>query len=226
MKIAFLLYPDVTLLDFAGPAQILARLKGVSLHFVAKTKDLVTTDAGCSVLPTDCLSDLQSADILCVPGGLSSIDVMEDEEIISWVTKIGVQCQWVTSVCSGSMILAAAGLKGYRATSHWVLRDDLALFGAIPTEGRVVFDRNRVTGGGVTAGIDFGFALSAAIQGDDHAKLIQLEYEYDPTIPLSGGTPATAEKHILAQAKSDFEHMLPNHRERSIKVAERLSLKQ
>ncbi|WP_340611580.1 DJ-1/PfpI family protein [Xenorhabdus bharatensis] len=224
MKIAFLLYPAVTLLDFAGPAQILARLKGASLHFVAKTKAPVATDAGFSVLPTDCFNDIQSADILCVPGGLGSAEAMEDEEIVSWVAKIGTECQWVTSVCSGSMVLAVAGLlKGYRATSHWMLRDDLALFGAIPTKERVVFDRNRVTGGGVTAGIDFGFALSAAIQGDDHAKLVQLEYEYDPGMPLSGGTPETAEVHILAQAKSNLEYIFPNHHERSIKVAKHLA---
>ncbi|MBE8596985.1 DJ-1/PfpI family protein [Xenorhabdus sp. BG5] len=222
MKIAFLLYPAVTQLDFAGPAQILTRLKDASVHFVAKTKDPVATDAGFSVIPTDCFGDIHSADILCVPGGLGSTEAMEDEETLSWVAKIGEQSQWITSVCTGSMILAAAGLlKGYRATSHWVVRDDLAFFGAIPTQERVVFDRNRVTGGGVTAGIDFGFALSATIQGEDHAKLIQLEYEYDPAMPLAGGTPETADAHILAQANNNLEYMLPNHRERIVKIAER-----
>ncbi|WP_338804394.1 DJ-1/PfpI family protein [Xenorhabdus griffiniae] len=193
MKIAFLLYPAVTQLDFAGPAQILTRLKDASVHFVAKTKEPVATDAGFSVIPTDCFSDIHSADILCVPGGLGSTEAMEDEETLAWVAKIGEQSQWITSVCTGSMILAAAGLlKGY-----------------------------RVTGGGVTAGIDFGFALSATIQGEDHAKLIQLEYEYDPAIPLAGGTPETADAHILAQANNNLAYMLPNHRERIVKIAER-----
>ncbi|HYE28924.1 MAG TPA: DJ-1/PfpI family protein, partial [Allosphingosinicella sp.] len=167
LRIAFLLYPNVTQLDFTGPAQVLSRLGNAQLDYVSRSRDPVPTDAGFSVLPTATFGELEQADILCVPGGISCVEVMEDEEALAWVRSVGESAKWVTSVCTGSLILGAAGLlRGYRAACHWAWREHLPLFGAEPVTERVVFDRNRVTGGGVTAGIDFALALIAAIRGE------------------------------------------------------------
>ena len=139
------------------------------------------------------------ADILCVPGGIACVDIMEDDETLAWVAAIGERASWVTSVCTGSLILGAAGLlSGYRAACHWAWREHLALFGAEPVAERVVFDRNRVTGGGVTAGIDFALALTAAIRGEAHARLIQLALEYDPAPPFNSGSPERAGAEMVA----------------------------
>src|SRR3569623_950346 len=171
LSIAFLLFPNLTQLDLTGPAQVLSRLGRQTLHYVSKDLGPVPTDSGFSILPTATFADVPAADILCVPGGMGVADVMEDEEALAWVRRVGESAAWVTSVCTGSLILGAAGLlRGYRAATHWAWRDFLPLFGAEPSSERVVFDRNRVTGGGVTAGIDFALALTAAIRGDAHAE--------------------------------------------------------
>ena len=148
LSVAFLLYPNLTQLDLTGPAQFLSRLGNATIHYVAKSKEPVPTDAGFSIVPTATFADVSTADILCLPGGISCVDAMEDEETLAWVRSVGEGAQWVTSVCTGSLILGAAGLlRGYRAASHWAWRDHLALFGAEPVAERVVFDRNRGTGG-------------------------------------------------------------------------------
>src|SRR5207248_1326812 len=158
-----------------------------------KSKEPIPTDCGFAILPTATLDEIDRADILCVPGGIGCVDVMEDDEALSWVRRVGESADWVTSVCTGSLILGAAGLlRGYRATSHWAWRDSLALFGAEPVAERVVFDRNRVTGGGVTAGMDFGLALIGAIRGSEHAEMVQLGLEYDPKPPFDAGSPERA----------------------------------
>lgn len=211
MHVVFLVYPNVTQLDFTGPAQVLSRLPDARVDYVWKTRDPVPTDAGFSVLPTATLTDIGHADILCVPGGIGCTDIMEDDEVIAWLAETGAASQWVTSVCTGSLILAAAGLlTGYRATCHWAWHDYLELFGVVPVHERVVFDRSRVTGGGVTAGIDFGFALMARIAGEEHAKMVQLGLEYDPLPPFDSGVPDKAAPETVARlsalfAKSDRE---------------------
>lgn len=220
MNIAILLFPNVTLLDFAGPAQVLRQLRGAMLHYVSSTMEPVPTDCGFSVLPTTTFDELTEVDILCVPGGYGSAEAMEDEATLAWVAEIGAQARWVTSVCTGSMILGAAGLlKGYRAGSHWMWRDELALFGAEPVADRVVFDRNRVTGGGVTAGIDFALALSAVIQGEDHAKRVQLTLEYDPAPPFDSGSPEKAAPETVAAIRERVATFAPDRRERIKAVA-------
>jgi len=195
LTVAFLLFPDVTQLDLTGPAQVLSRLGNARIELVAKTRDPVPTDTGFCLLPTATFSEVDSADILCVPGGVGTLNVIEDEETLVWVRAVAADAAWVTSVCTGSLVLAAAGLlNGYRATSHWASRDQLKLFGAIPVPDRVVFDRNRVTGAGVTAGIDFALELTARIRGDQQAKLVQLGLEYDPAPPFDCGTPKKADR--------------------------------
>jgi cyclohexyl-isocyanide hydratase len=223
IEIAFLVYPGVTQLDFTGPAQVLSRLGAAKVDYVWKSMDPVPTDAGFSILPTATFADVEAADIICIPGGIACVDVMEDEQSLAWVRQIGAEARWVTSVCTGSLILGAAGLlEGYRAACHWAWRDHLRLFGAEPVAERVVFDRNRVTGGGVTAGIDFALALTAAVRGEDHARLIQLALEYDPAPPFDSGSPERAGEALLATYDQRMASLAPGRDARIRAAAERL----
>ena len=202
LEIGMLLYPGLTLLDLIGPQTVFSWF--ANTHLVWKTKDLVYSDTGIGMQPTctfeTCLREL---DILFVPGGFGQQKIMDDAEVLAFLADRGAKSKYVTSVCSGSLLLGAAGLlKGYKATSHWAARDGLSAFGAIPTDARVVVDRNRITGGGVTAGIDFGLVILAKLRGDDAAKLTQLAMEYDPEPPFQSGSPKTAGPAIVAQAMS------------------------
>jgi cyclohexyl-isocyanide hydratase len=223
--IAFLLFPDVTQLDFTGPAQVLTRMGNTTIELVAKTLDPVMTDAGFTLQPTATFETARSPDILCVPGGFGVVPAMEDAATLAWLRRTGEQAQWVTAVCTGSLLLGAAGLlDGYRATTHWASHHNLALFGAIPVHERYVFDRNRVTGGGVTAGIDFALALIAAIRGADHAKFVQLSVEYDPQPPFDAGSPDKVEPEILDRYKAMVARLAGDRDARTRAVAETLNL--
>jgi cyclohexyl-isocyanide hydratase len=223
IHVAFLLFPDVTQLDLTGPAQVLSRLGEVKIDLVAATRDPVPTDAGFDLLPTATFDVVRTADILCVPGGFGTIAAMEDAATLDWVRTVAADAQWVTSVCTGSLVLAAAGLlKGYKATSHWASRHQLAWFGVEPVAERIVFDRNRVTGGGVTAGIDFALALTAAIRGEDHAKFVQLSIEYDPHPPFDCGTPDKVNSATLEQYKAMVAARYPDRDAVVRGIAERL----
>jgi cyclohexyl-isocyanide hydratase len=202
LQIGMLLFPGLTLLDLIGPQTVFSW--HAQTHLVWKTTDTVVSDTGIGIQPTatfaDCPNEL---DILFVPGGFGTADAMRDREVLDFLVGKAARAKYVTSVCSGSLILAAAGLlTGYQATSHWALRDLLGLFGAEPVEGRVVVDRNRITGGGVTAGIDFGLVLLAKMRGDQAAKVTQLAMEYDPAPPFSAGSPKGAGPDIVKQAMS------------------------
>jgi cyclohexyl-isocyanide hydratase len=197
-KIAFLVFPGITQLDFTGPAQMLA-FGGCTVEAVWRDKAPIPTDSGFSIMPTATLEECREADVVCVAGGEGVHDVMDDEAVLCWLRGIARGAGHVTSVCTGSLILAAAGLlEGYRATSHWMWRDYLALFGAVPTNARLVVDRNRITGGGVTCGIDFGLALLGELKGETPAKLAQLGGEYDPHPPFDAGTPERAGPELVA----------------------------
>lgn len=201
--ISFLLFPQVTQLDLTGPAQVLSRLPDAKLELVAKSLDPVPTDAGFALLPTATFETAATPDILCVPGGFGIASAMADDATLDWLRQAAGQAQWVTSVCTGALLLGAAGLlKGYRATTHWASHEALAYFGAIPVRERVVFDRNRVTGGGVTAGIDFGLALVGRIAGEDHARFVQLSLEYDPAPPFDSGSPEKADPAALERYRA------------------------
>jgi cyclohexyl-isocyanide hydratase len=212
MRIAFLLFPNVTQLDLTGPAQVLSRLGGESrLDLVWHSRDPVPTDAGFSILPTATFADLPTVDILCVPGGMGINGVIADDAAMAWVEQVGRDATWVTSVCTGSLILGAAGLlRGYRAGSHWAWRHMLPLFGAVPVAERVVVDRNRVTGGGVTAGIDFALTLTAMIRGEDHARAVQLSLEYDPAPPFDSGSPERAGKAVVVRFQERMAKLAPD----------------
>jgi cyclohexyl-isocyanide hydratase len=224
IRIAFLVYPNVTQLDLTGPAQVLSRLGDAKVDLVWHSRDPVQTDSGFALLPTATFDEVRQTDILCVPGGFGCTDVMQDDAALAWVRDVGTSARWVTSVCTGSLILGAAGLlRGYRATSHWAWRDYLKLFGAVPVGERVVFDRNRVTGGGVTAGIDFALALMAEIRGEKYARLVQLGLEYDPSPPFDSGTPEKAGEDLVAQVHERSNRMAPDRERTIFAAADRLN---
>ncbi len=224
ITIAFLLFPQVTQLDLTGPAQVLSRLGNARIELVAKSRDPVPTDAGFPLSPTATFADVTRADILCVPGGFGTVAAMTDDETLAWLRSIAAEADWVTSVCTGSLLLAAAGLlDGYRAACHWASRHQLAWFGVEPVAERVVFDRNRVTGGGVTAGIDFALALTAAIRGEDHARFVQLSLEYDPAPPFDAGSPERADAVTLDRYRAMVERLAPDRDAKVRAIAERRS---
>jgi cyclohexyl-isocyanide hydratase len=210
LHIAFLLFPDVTQLDLTAPVQVLSRLGDARLDLVWKTRDPVMTDAGFAIVPTAMLEEVPHADILCVPGGFGINRVIADDDAMDWVARVGAGATWVTSVCTGSLILGAAGLlRGYRAGCHWAQRDMLPLFGALPVAERVVIDRNRITGGGVTAGIDFALTLTALLRGEAHARAVQLSLEYDPAPPFDSGSPERAGAALVAAYQRRVTAIVP-----------------
>ncbi len=217
--IAFLLFPGLTQLDLTGPAQILSRLPGAKLDLVWENLDPVMSDAGFAIVPTATFDSVPRADILCIPGGVGITNVMNNDAAMAWIRAVGAQATWVTSVCTGSLILGAAGLlSGYRATTHWAWHDHLKLFGAVPVTARTVTDRNRITGGGVTAGIDFALSLAALVSGEAVAKTLQLAFEYDPAPPFDSGSPERAEPAIVNAYQAAIASNFPA-READLKAA-------
>src|SRR5215468_4292500 len=191
--VVFALYPRVTQLDFTGPYEVFARLPGARCVLASASGGDVAADGGITFTGVRRLADVQDCALICVPGGFGTIEAMEDQELITQLRRLAATARYVTSVCTGSLVLGAAGLlRGKRATSHWAWRDQLALFGAIPDPGRVVRDGNILTGGGVTAGIDFALTLVAEMAGPETAQAIQLGIEYAPAPPFDAGTPETA----------------------------------
>jgi len=193
-QIGMLLYPGMFALDLVGPHAFLSELMNADVHLLWKTKEQVDA-SGLKLTPTTMLKECpKQLDVLFVPGGLPGTQaMMQDDEVLSFLADRGSRAGYVTSVCTGSLILGAAGLlKGYKATSHWATREILPLLEATPVEQRVVEDRNRITGGGVTAGMDFGLLLAARLRSVRYAEMLQLMVEYDPHPPFDAGTPKTA----------------------------------
>ncbi|MDE2436026.1 MAG: DJ-1/PfpI family protein [Sphingomonadales bacterium] len=223
MRIVFLLFPGVTQLDLTGPAQFLSRLPGATVDLVWSSRDPVMTDSGFAIVPTASFSEVPWADLLCIPGGMGVADVIDNAEALDWVRRIGAGAQWVTSVCTGSLVLGAAGLlDGFKATTHWAWLDQLALFGAQPVKARTVFDGNRVTGGGVTAGIDFALALIGRIAGDEVARAVQLALEYDPAPPFDAGSPDKAGAELVGIYTERANRIAPDRKDRLVASAHRL----
>jgi len=197
--VVFALYPMITQLDLTGPAQVLSRMPGARVHLAAASLAPVRTDVGFSLVPTVAFEACPQASLLCVPGGFGSADAMADADLLDFLRQQAKEAQFVTSVCTGSLVLAAAGLlNGYRAACHWASREALRPFGAEPVTDRVVVDRNRITGGGVTAGIDFAFRVVECLHGRDEAEILRLMLEYDPQPAGRGGTPESASLEIVA----------------------------
>ncbi len=203
MHAVMLLFPRLTQLDLTGPYEVLAMFEELTLHLVWKNLDPITGSGGLRLLPTCTFADCPQASILFVPGGPGQISLMDDAVVLGFLRRQASKASYVTSVCTGSLILAAAGLlTGYRATCHWLSLDQLAYFGAVPVKERVVIDRNRITGAGVTSGIDFALALSALLFGEERAKRAQLALEYDPKPPYAGGTPAAAGPELVESLRT------------------------
>lgn len=209
-RIGMLVYPGMTVMDLIGPHCMFGSLMGAKIHIVAKSLDPVTSDAGLTMIPDTtfetCPRDLT---VLFAPGGTDgTLAAASDPDTLAFFADRGARAEYITSVCSGSLILGAAGLlRGYKATSHWSCRDALSGFGAIPTDARVVRDRNRITGAGVTAGLDFGLAMVAELRDQTYAECAQLMSEYDPEPPFKAGSMKTAPagvKAAMTELVADF----------------------
>jgi putative intracellular protease/amidase len=212
MEIAILLYDRFTALDAVGPYEVLSRLPGANVKFVAVEPGPVTTETTSLTIVADyACADVPSPSILVVPGGFGTRALLDDEQILGWIRTAHETSDWTTSVCTGSLLLGAAGiLKGLKATSHWAVLERLAEFGAEPTGQRVVEQGKVITSAGVSSGIDMGLRLAQLIAGDDMAQAIQLGIEYDPEPPFDAGSPEKAPPHlvealrgVLAQAEKD-----------------------
>lgn len=201
--VGMLIFPRLTQLDMTGPYEVLARLPNTTVDLVARTRDPVTTDRGMQIVPTATYADCPPLDVVMVPGGPGQQNLMEDEAALEFLRKQASSAKYVTSVCTGSLVLGAAGLlKGKRATSHWAAIDHLKLLGAIPVREKVVIDGSIVTGAGVTSGIDFALTLAAMLEGEEVAREIQLQIEYDPNPPFNSGSPRKAAPATLATVKA------------------------
>ena len=204
--VVFAIYPHVTQLDFTGPHEVLARLPGAQCILASSTGGDLEADGGLVFTKVRKLADIERCALICVPGGFGTIEAMEDQELLTQLRRLAKTARYVTSVCTGALVLGAAGLlKGKRATSHWAWRDALSAFGAIPDSARVVRDGNVFTGGGVTAGIDFALTVLAEVAGDEFAQSIQLGIEYAPAPPFNSGRPDLAPAHILANTQQRYE---------------------
>nr|WP_315470460.1 DJ-1/PfpI family protein [uncultured Sphingorhabdus sp.] len=219
MNIVFVLFDNVTQLDFTGPLQFLSRLPGAKVHVVSKDGAAVKTDCGFSILPRSGFGQCPQADVLCVPGGHGVRDAIADQVIVDFVRQQANGADYITSVCTGAFILGAAGLlQGKKATCHWAYTQLLPLFGAMHQPARVVNDGNVITAGGVTSGIDFALELIAAISGEDIARTIQLALEYDPAPPFGGGSLAHSKEETVRRLRADVYDQAAAEMEIAIKA--------
>ncbi len=206
--VVFAVYPRVTQLDFTGPHEVLSRLPGARCVLASVAGGELEADGGLVFAHVARLADIERCDLVCVPGGFGTIEAMEDAAFLAELRRLAAGARYVTSVCTGALVLGAAGLlRDRRATSHWAWRESLAAFGAIPDASRVVRDGNVFTGGGVTAGIDFALTVVAEVAGDEFAQAIQLSVEYAPDPPFHAGRPELAPPQVLAGAKQRYERV-------------------
>lgn len=219
----FAIYPDLTHLDFTGPHQVLCRLPGAETIIASREGGEIVAEGGLVIGRTRKLSEIERCDLICVPGGMTATSVALDDAFVSEVRRLALGARYITSVCTGSLILGAAGLlQGKRAACHWAWRDLLTEFGAIPDEGRVVRDGIVFTGGGVTAGIDFAFTMMAEIAGEAYAKALTLGLEYAPAPPFSGGRPELAEPDTLARVSANMSRVMDQRKAEAREAGERL----
>jgi cyclohexyl-isocyanide hydratase len=217
LQIGLLVFPKVTQLDFTGPLQVFSSVPAAKVHLIWKRIEPVTTDSVMMLTPTTTFADCPQLDVICVPGGAGADHLLNDEEVLDFLRRQAAGAKFVTSVCTGSLVLGAAGLlKGYRAATHWAAMDSLGSFGAIATKTRVCSDRNRITGGGVTAGIDFALTLVSMLVDRPTAEAIQLRLEYNPAPPFNSGSPDAASPETLARFN---ERMAPFKARRQEAVA-------
>jgi cyclohexyl-isocyanide hydratase len=225
--IGMLIFPRLTQLDMTGPYEVLARLPDTIVHLVSHTLDPVRTDRGMMIVPTITYEDCPQLDVVMVPGGPGQQDLMEDAVVLEFLQRQARGAKYVTSVCTGSLVLGAAGLlKGRRATSHWAALDHLGLLGATPVSEKVVVDGNVVTGAGVTSGIDFALQLAAILESEQVAREIQLGIEYDPAPPFNSGSPKTAAPDVLQNVRGKLAALSEQRRATASKVGRKLGVPQ
>ncbi|SDZ67110.1 isonitrile hydratase [Pseudomonas sp. NFIX28] len=202
LQIGFLLFPNVQQLDLTGPYDVLASLPDVQVHLVWKTREAVTASTGLVLQATTSFADCPQLDVICIPGGSGVGPLMEDAQTLDFIRRQAAQARYVTSVCTGSLVLGAAGLlRGKRATTHWAYHHLLEALGAIAVQERVVRDGNVLSGGGITAGIDFALTLVGELFDAATAQRVQLQLEYAPAPPFAAGSPQTAPKAVVEQAR-------------------------
>jgi cyclohexyl-isocyanide hydratase len=225
-RVAMVVYPGMTALDMVAPQLIFATLGNTDVQLVWKDRKAVLSDTGIPIVPTQTFDDVADGlTVLFVPGGTDAYPMMNDLKVVSFLQRTAPTAEYVTSVCTGALIIGAAGLlRGYRATTHWVVHDVLASLGATPVVERVVVDRNRITGAGVTAGFDFGLSMAAKLRGDDYARMLQLAFEYDPQPPFDAGSEAKAGEHIDQVVRSEFAPAVASAKKNAELARERLGL--
>jgi cyclohexyl-isocyanide hydratase len=225
-RIAMVVYPGMTALDMVAPQLIFARLGNTDVQLVWKDRKTVLSDTGIPIVPTQAFDDVADGlTVLFVPGGTDAYPLMNDPKVVSFLQRVAPTAEYVTSVCTGALIIGAAGLlRGYRATTHWVVHDVLASLGAMPVAKRFVVDRNRITGAGVAAGFDFALSMAAKLRGDDCARMLQLAYEYDPQPPFDAGSEAKAGEHIDREVRSSFAPTVASAKKNADLARERLGL--
>ncbi|MEN2977229.1 DJ-1/PfpI family protein [Tistrella bauzanensis] len=205
LQFGLLVFPNITQLDMTGPLQVFSSLPGAEVHLLWKNTAPVQSDGVLSITPTTTFADCPQLDVICVPGGYGTDALMSDTETLDFLRRQAEGAQYVTSVCTGSLVLAAAGLlDGYRAATHWSAVEALALFDVTVSRERVCIDRNRMTGGGVTAGIDLGLTVVSRLVDRQAAEAIQLRIEYNPAPPFNAGSPDTAPAEVVALAEDKF----------------------
>lgn len=219
-RIGLLAFPAMTQLDMTGPLQVFAGLPGADVRVIWKTLEPIQTQGGLRLLPDTTLDDCPKLDVICVPGGTGVLDLMEDPVVLAFLRRRTEEATFVGSICTGSLVLGAAGLlRGRKATTHWAWTDLLVPLGAIPTKGRVVRDGKFFTGGGVTAGIDFALTMVAEMAGREVAESIQLGIEYAPAPPFDAGSPDTARPELVAAVRARMKAMRADREVRVAKVA-------
>jgi cyclohexyl-isocyanide hydratase len=223
-RVGLLAFPNMTQLDMTGPLQVFANLPGVELHVIWKTLDPIDTQGGLRLLPDTTMADCPVLDVICVPGGSGVVALMEDDAVLAFLRQQAATARYVGSICTGALVLGAAGLlKGRNATTHWGWLDLLTPLGAIPQTDRVVRDGNVFTGGGVTAGIDFALTIVAELAGRDVAEAIQLGIEYAPAPPFDSGRPDRARPEVLKAAQQRMTAMRAGREDVVARVRARLA---
>ena len=217
LRFGILCFPGVQQLDLTGPYEVFASIEGASVHLCWKNTQPIRSATGLILTPDTCLSDASEFDVLCVPGGSGVNALLTDEEVLAFIRDRAARARFITSVCTGSLVLGKAGLlSGRRATTHWNALDLLPGLGAIPVDARVVRDGSIITAGGVTSGIDFGLSVVAEMVGREEAETIQLMLEYAPAPPFNSGLPGTASPEVISKAR---ERMLRSRQEREAALA-------
>jgi cyclohexyl-isocyanide hydratase len=223
LVIGMILFPDLTQLDLTGPYEVFARMPATTVHLLAETLQPVRSERGLTITPDATWASSPALDVIFVPGGVGVNAMLEHAPLLRFLHQQSTSAAYLTAVCTGTLVLGAAGLlRGYRAATHWLSMDLLPLFGAEPVDERVVVDRNRITGGGITAGIDFGLHVAAVLRSERTAQEIQLMMEYNPQPPFQSGSPTTADPSLVQHVRATRQHIQASRRAIAQRIAQQI----